>query len=224
MIAFTLDTPPYVMDKGTTGIELDIVRAALKPKGYTFTVRQMTYRELANAVNEKGVDAAATVTRSDNGTFYSENYIAFKNAAITKQSAGLKIKSVADLKGKSILAWENAYEDLGPVYQSLFSPDVKEAYRKKYQEIGNQAEQVEMFWKSPDAAIVIDENVMKWFIKQLEDKVDTSAKLNYHRIFPAQTEFRISFKSKQVRDDFNAGLNQLLQEEKIQPIYDKYLK
>ena len=111
VIAFSLDTPPYVLDEGKRGIEIDIVRAVLAPQGYTFTVRQMPYAKLADAVKQEGVDAAATVTEMDDGTFYSDEYITFHNAAITKHSAQLKIDSIADLKGKTILAWENAYED-----------------------------------------------------------------------------------------------------------------
>ncbi len=77
VIAFSLDTPPYVMDEGKRGIEIDIVRAALAPQGYTFTVRQMPYAKLADAVKQEGVDAAATVTEMDDGTFYSDEYITF---------------------------------------------------------------------------------------------------------------------------------------------------
>ena len=223
-IAFSLDTPPYVMDEGKTGIEIDIVRAALAPKGYTFTVRQMPYGELADAVKEEGVDAAATVTEMDNGTFYSDEYITFHNAAITKQSAGLTIDSIEGLKGKTIVAWENAYEDLGPKFAALFSLDVKESYRTKYREIANQRDQVEMFWKGEAAVIVIDVAVMKWFTQELSGEVDTKAPLVYHEIFPADTKFRISFRSERVRDDFNAGLKQLKASGEYEKIYAKYLR
>jgi polar amino acid transport system substrate-binding protein len=224
VIAFSLDTPPYVMDEGKTGIEIDIVRAALAPKGYTFTVRQMPYGELADAVKEEGVDAAATVTKLDNGTFYSDEYITFHNAAISKKSAGLTIDSIEDLKGKSILAWENAYEDLGPKFATLFSPDVKAPYREKYREIANQKNQVEMFWKGEAEVIVIGEAVMKWFTQELADEVDTKAPLVDHKIFPADTKFRISFQSERVRDDFNAGLKQLQASGEYEKIYARYLR
>jgi len=224
VIAFSLDTPPYVMDHGKSGIEIDIVRTALKLKGYTFSIRQMTYGELADAVDTKDVDAAATVTKMNNGTFYSENYITFRNAAITKQNSGLKIDSIADLKGKSIVAWQNAYEDLGPEFQALFSPKIKAPYRKKYREIANQKQQVEMFWKGEAQVIVIGESVMQWFTKELANKVDTAQPLVYHWIFPPKTAFRISFKSAKVRDDFNVGLNEIRKSGAYKKICEKYLK
>lgn len=224
VIAFSLDTPPYVMDEGTTGIEIDIVRAALAPQGYTFTVRQMPYGELADAVVQEGVDAAATVTKMDNGTFYSDEYITFHNAAITKRSAQLKIDSVDDLKGHTILAWENAYEDLGPKFAALFSPKVKAPYRDKYHEIANQRDQVEMFWRAEDDVIVIDEAVMQWFTRELAGDVDTTAPLVYHKIFPPATRFRITFRSREVRDDFNAGLKSLRASGEYEKIYARYLE
>ena len=42
-----------------------------------------------------------------------------------------------------VLAWQNAYLDLGDEFKALFSP--KSPHRKKYREIANQNKQVEMF-------------------------------------------------------------------------------
>ena len=114
VIAVALDMPPFVMDKGRAGIEIEIMRAALDYSGHTFQTRQFSIRQLADAVAEKGVDAAATVLKKDDRTYYSDNYVKFENFAFTRKSAGIKIDRIADLKGKSIVAWENAYEDLGP--------------------------------------------------------------------------------------------------------------
>ncbi len=224
VVAFSLDAPPYIMDGGKAGIELQIVRRALKLKGYTVRVRQMPYGELADAVVTKGVDAAATVTPTDNGTYYSDDYITFRNAAITRKRSGLKIDTIADLQGKSIVAWQNAYEDLGPEFQALFAPDVTAPYRKKYREIASQKQQVEMFWKGQAEVIVIDEAVMQWFTREMPKDVDTSAPLVYHRIFPPKTQFRISFKSERVRDDFNAGLQEIRSSGLYEKLYERYLK
>ncbi|NIP37847.1 MAG: hypothetical protein GWO07_02205 [Candidatus Dadabacteria bacterium] len=69
--------------------------------------------------------------KEDDGTFYSDYFIWFKNYAFTKKVAGISINSISDLKGLSIVAWQNAYKDLGPEFEALFSPDVKETYRLK---------------------------------------------------------------------------------------------
>lgn len=223
-IGLSLDTPPYVMDHASKGIEIEIVRAALEHKGYTFKPKQMSYRGLEDAVVRDKLDAAATVIEKRDGTFYSENYISFRNVAITRLSDAISIYTIADLPGKSIVAWEDAYEDLGREYRSLFSPEVKEPYRDKYREIEDQADQVELFWEQHAQVIVIDESIMTWYTKELGKEIDTSAELVYHRIFPETSEYRISFRDRQVRDDFNAGLKEIRKNGVYQKIYDKYLK
>jgi polar amino acid transport system substrate-binding protein len=222
VMAFQLDTPPYVMDEAKAGIEVDIVREALRLQDYTFTTCQMPYGQLADAIATKGVDAAAAVIKREDGTYYSENYVTFKNVAITMKSSGIAIGTIADLKGKSIVSWEDAYEDLGPEFQKLFSPEVKDPYRKKYREIADQKNQVEMFWQKEAEVIVIDESVMRWFTREWAGKVDTSPALVYHRIFPGETQFRMGFRREQVRDDFNAGLKQIRASGIYRKICDKY--
>ena len=223
-IAVATDAPPYIMKQGTTGIDIDILHAALKPSGNTFKVKQMPYGDLAESLAEDGVDAAANVLKLDDGAFYSDNFIKYRNFAITKEAAGIKLESIADLKGKTIAAWDSAYEDLGPEYEKLFSPNVDKPYRKKYHEFKEQAEQVEAFWSGKVEVIVIDEAIFRWLTRQLADKVDTSAELSWHKIFPGTSQYRVKFKSKTVRDDFNAGLKQLIESGQYQKIYDKYLK
>lgn len=224
VIAIQLDTPPYVMDHGRAGIGIEIIREALRASGYTFAVRQMPLGQLADAIVTKNVDAAASVIKREDGSYYSDNYIFLRNLSISMKSSGITIDRISDLKGKSILAWEDAYEDLGFEFQALFSPWVKEPYREKYKEIPDQREQVEMFWRREADVILIDEFVMRWFTKELSGQVDTSGTLVYHRIFPGETHFRVGFRSERVRYDFDAGLNRIRSSGLYEKIYDDYLK
>lgn len=223
-IAFTPDTPPYVLDEGSRGIEIELVRAALLPAGLDFQVRQMPYGELADAVNRRAVDAAATVIQADDGTYYSDEYIDFHNAAIVKRGSGIEIPTVAALAGCSIVAWENAWQDLGPEFASLFSPGSQEAGRRGYREIGDQREQVEMFWQGAADVIVIDVAVMEWFSRDLYGTTEDREPLQLFRIFPGETRFRISFRSETLRDTFNSGLQQIRATGLYQQIHDRYLR
>lgn len=107
---------------------------------------QCSYKRLEIIVAKMGLDAAAAVRETDDGTYYSDNFIAFENYAITKKRSGIILDSISDLKGKSIITRQNAHRDLGEEFASLFSPDVKEPYMKKYYEIPVQKEQARMFW------------------------------------------------------------------------------
>jgi polar amino acid transport system substrate-binding protein len=220
VIGFSYNIPPFVMDNGTKGLEIDIVKEAFKHKGHTFKVVQLSYKRLQIAVLKMGLDGAAAVRKTDDKTFYSDNFIAFRNFAITKKKAGLIINKISDLKDKNIYAWQNAYKDLGEEFKTLFSPQVTALYRKKYKEVPVQMNQVKAFWQGRgDRVIVIDEAIFKWFTKQLSTEIDTRDELVYHKIFQSDTKFQVNFKEVKIRDDFNEGLKYI----KEKGIYQKIL-
>ncbi len=223
-IAFSYDIPPFVTENGTAGMEVEILTNALAHQGYTFTVIQAPYKRLQVAVAEIGVDAAASVRRvDDDGTFYSDDFIDFKNFAITKKESGITLQTIQDLKGKTILAWQNAHRDLGTEFGKLFSPDVKEPYVEKYREVAVQKNQVEMFLRGRAQVIVIDEAIFKWFSKQLLHTGYQMEHFVFHNLFPGKTSFQTNFKEKYLRDDFNKGLHHIRKNGTYQKIIDKYL-
>lgn len=222
-IAFSYDIPPYVMDNGTKGLEPEIVKEALKYKGHIFTVKQCSYKGLAIAVSQNRFDGAAAVKEIDDGTYYSDNFISFKNYAITKEKAGIILNNISDLKGKNIVTWQNAYRDLGEKFASLFSPNVKASYMEKYHETPVQKEQVRLFWTLEGEVIIIDKSIFIWFTKQLSKTGLVTDKPVYHALFPDKTEFRVNFKSKKIRDDFNEGLKYIRQKGIYQKIFDNHL-
>ena len=111
-VALSSDTPPYVMNEATTGIEVDIVQDLLED--YVVDFIQMPLKEVQTAVPQKRADVAVRVKQfSDDGVFYSDDFVTFQNVAISKKAAGLTIDSVADLANHKVLAWQNAYLVLG---------------------------------------------------------------------------------------------------------------
>ncbi len=224
IVAFTDDIPPFVMNNASEGLEVDILREALKYKDHTFRVMQCSYKRLAVAVAEMGIDAAAAVRTTDDGTYYSDSFIAFENYAITKKQSGITLQSIGDLKGHTIFTWQNAYRDLGPEFEALFSPSVKEPHIRKYHEIGIQKGQVQMFWRDPESVIIIDKSIFIWFTKQFQPDALAGDQIVYNEIFPIPTQFQVNFKSKAMRDDFNQGLKYIRDSGIYQGVFDTYLK
>lgn len=224
LIAFGKDRPPYVYDEDKRGLEIDIVRAALQPKGYTIRVIHVSNRRLQVAINAMGMDGSATVREAHDGTYYSDNYITFENFAISKKQDGLVIQSVADLKGKSIVAWQNAYRDLGPEFEAMFNPKAQTASRRQYFELPSQMAQNKMFWAGRAQVIIIDKTIFLWYRKTLAGAMDTSAEVVFHNIFLERTSFRVAFKNAKVRDDFNEGLRHLRSSGIYQQLYERYIK
>lgn len=224
-VAFTDDIPPFIMKNATQGLEVDIIRAALKHKGHSMNrAIQCPYKQLDVIVAKKGADAAAAVRQTHDSTFYSDSFIAFENYAITRKKSQITLGSIADLKGKTIFTWQNAHRDLGPEFAALFSPTIRDPYIKKYHEIAVQEEQVKMFWKEPSAVIIIDKSIFIWFTKKYAPQALASDDIVYNEIFPIPTEFQVNFQSKEIRDDFNEGLKYIRNNGDYQAIFNKYLK
>jgi len=203
-VAISVDIAPYVMQKATTGIEVDIATQALP--GYQLNFIQMPYHKLQTAVAEDQADMALGVQKfkDEEGIFYSNNFIDFVNSAITKKSAGLKIESIADLTDHKILTWQDAYLELGPKFEKLFTPDSPQ--RKNYVEIADQSEQIKMFWDAKASVIVIDRSIFDAISQTTGHKL---SEVEYHALFPEATYFKANFEEADVRDTFNAGLKKL---------------
>ncbi|HCO22653.1 MAG: amino acid ABC transporter [Gimesia sp.] len=214
-VAISVDIAPYVMKNATTGIEVDIATQALP--GYQLNFVQMPYEKLQSAVAEDRADMALGVQKFKDveGIFYSDNFIDFVNAAITKKSANLKIEKVADLADHKVLTWQDAYLELGPEFEKLFAPDSPQ--RKNYVEVADQSEQVKQFWDSKDAVIVIDRSIFNAISQATEHKL---SEVDYASIFPEATYFKANFEEADIRDAFNAGLKKLCSSGE----YDKLLK
>jgi polar amino acid transport system substrate-binding protein len=224
LIAHGLDKPPFVFGSEQRGLEIDIMREALAFKGHTMRVVHIPNKRLQVAVQTAGVDGAATVREAEDGSFYSENFITFENYAITRRSAAIRLGSVADLKGHSIAAWQNAYRDLGAEFEAAFRPETHAAYLKSYFELPSQRSQNQMFWYGRAEVIIVDKTIFLWYRKELAKEVDTSADVVFHDLFPRRTHFQVAFKDKRIRDDFNEGLRHLRESGRYQQLVDAYVK
>ena len=215
VVAISLDIPPYVMKKATSGLEVDIVRYALKD--YTLRFIQLPYEELQTAVSRKRADVSVGVQISDDGAFYSADFITFANYAISKKADGLKIDSISDLKNHHVLAWQKAYLELGDEFERLFSPQSPQ--RKNYTEVADQREQVQMFWQGKSYVIVIDRSIFNHISKATRHSM---SEVRLHPIFPPITDFKVSFNDHAVRDRFNQGLTKLCNDGKYAQLLKRY--
>ena len=224
LVVFGTDKPPFVFSEGKQGLEIDIVREALKHVGHTLKIALVSYRRLPVALKTMQVDGSASVHDADDGSFYSAPFIEFDNCAVSRKIMGLDIRSIADLKGKSIAAWQNAYRDLGAEYQALFSPDKNQNYPPGYFEVSSQRDQNIMFWAGRADVLIIDKTIFLWYRKALGREMDTDAEVVYHDIFPVRTFFQVGFKSKELRDQFDDGLRYLRESGRYQQLVNKYIK
>ena len=216
VVAFAPDSPPYAMNNATDGVEADLVRKLLAD--YSYSIIQMPYKELQNAIRDGKADVAVPIRAADDGVHYSDDFTDFHNAAISKKAEGIQITTVDDLKDHDVIAWQNAYNELGDTFEHLYDPATGPA-REHYEEIGDQRKQVEAFWQGEDKIIVIDLNIFRHFSKEMGHAPD---EVVVHAIFPSETRFQVGFKDANLRDLFNERLAALHVSGTYQDILNHY--
>ncbi|MEZ5936139.1 MAG: transporter substrate-binding domain-containing protein [Alphaproteobacteria bacterium] len=224
MVGFADHSAPYVLpEKVDPGISVEIVREAFKAAGHEVRPVYQSYKRIKEEVNQGRLDAAAgAMPEGQDGLYYSAPCIAFDNVAIVRKRDHIAIRSIADLPGHSVVAWQNAHDHLGGEFQRLFGKHVRDGYIDKYFDLADQTAQVRMFWSGRAEIIVIDDVIFDYMTSKLADRFDTGVELERHRIFGGLTVFSVAFNDPELRDQFDRGLVQLQQRGEIERIYQKY--
>jgi len=234
-VGFAAGKPPFVYTENEIhkGMEIDIVRAALSYKGHSIKkILIMPYPRLQLDVNDHHTDARAGVQKplsQASNNFYSDNYIAFENYAISLKEANINLTELADLKNYSLVTWKSAYQHLDATFNATYNPASTIEHRK-YTEFVDQRAQVEFFLRKRAEVIVIDKSIFYWQLKSFMQE-ENSAHFQhllkdqafvFFNVSPEPTAFRVNFSDEQVRDDFNEGLRELKASGEYQAILDKY--
>jgi polar amino acid transport system substrate-binding protein len=221
-VLFGLTVPPYVIKESNSGYELDIIREALAVKGHTLKPVYASFLAAGKMLKEKSAEGAQRgnpdLTEADGFFYAAEPTVLYEDYAISLKKNKLKIDTIADLKGKSIVAYQGATKYIGPE----FAAAVKDA---NYQEQFSSRRVVQMLYAGGVQVAVFDINIFKYFADLEKKEMDTSAELDLHKIFPTGTlkTNHAVFLDKQLRDDFNAGLAQLKKNGRYKQIIAGYM-
>lgn len=217
-IGVGLSKPPYVIQETNSGVELDVVRRALEIAGYSITPHYMPLLRIPHELNGGSIDGGMHIRAHllIDG-FFTDEVISYRNYAITLEEKDLIIDEFEDLEGKTIISFQNARKFLG----EKFAKAVKNS--KNYAEIANQELQVRMLAAGRAQVAVGDFRIFLHFTRKFEEKFGVSLKLRFHPLFKP-TPYRAAFRSRQVRDDFDKGLQKLRESGEYEAIMDKYIK
>ena len=218
--AVGLALPPYVLKDTNNGIEVDIVRQALKNVNYDVKLKLMPFGQVAQALKDKTVDCAFTVNEASGvtGVFYSQSHITYQNDAVALKSKGLKITNVAGLVPYRVAAFQNATEYLGKPFAEM----AKAKGPAGYTELADQEAQVKLLFTNKADVLVTDINIFKYF-RQAIKGTDVSAEVEFFQIFPP-TYYKVAFISEEIRDKFNEGLAKLKASGTYAGIFRTYIK
>lgn len=199
--AVGLSLAPYVIKGEDRGMEVDIIRKALEHKGHTLKLRHVLLKQVPEIYKKGKVDAALTINEALGlDGCLSDVAITYQNFAISLASNQLKLESVDDLKGRSVVAFQNAKLYLGDDYKNAVESS-------RYHEVANQIVQVTRLLKGRELIAIADKNIFLHFRSKVNN-IDTSPSLTFHPIFQP-SDYRVAFRDDSICNDFNEGLKHI---------------
>lgn len=216
-VVFSQYTPPYVLDNGQ-GIVVEIVRQALAHHGHEVDPVFLPIGRGFLMFAQGRVDGTAIIKRNSGlQAHYSAPFMRYNNHAIALESRELGLDDLADLAGRSIIAFQNAHKYLGQDFGEAV------AANPDYKEMGNQKTQVLMLLKGRVDVVVMDRAIFRFYRGQLirEGRVSGDQGIDYFALFPP-TPYRCAFTDPAIRDDFNDGLRRLRASGTYDSIFAEY--
>jgi polar amino acid transport system substrate-binding protein len=217
-IIFSQYTQPYVFENGN-GIVVDIVREALRTSGHTVVPVYVPIGRGFELFAEKRVDGTAIIRESSGlKANYSDDFMQYHNRAFTLKSRQHKLGNLADLKGKTVVAFQNASKYLGEDFGRVVADN------PNYKEMANQETQTLMLLLGRIDVAVMDESIFRFFREKLiaEGKAARATKYEAFPLFPP-TPYKTAFIDAKVRDEFNRALSSMRRDGRYEAIYRKYI-
>jgi polar amino acid transport system substrate-binding protein len=221
-MAFGDRIPPFCFPETNSGIELEVISEALAYRGHTLKPSYYPLARVPLALKARRVDAAMTDAGEDmsaSGVFYGDSAVVYDNVFYTLSQRNLTIRTPADLKGLTVIAFQGAVKR----YPQWLGPVADEG---RLVEQNNQAIQVRTLDIGRYDVVLSDRTIFRYFSLQMERETGLAAKPVTEHEFTAlnPNNYRPLFRDRAIRDDFNAGLKHLRATGRFRQIYDKYTK
>lgn len=218
-MAFGEKIPPFCFPESDSGIELEIIGAALAYRGHVLQPRYYPFARIPVAFSNHSVDAAMSdLGQTMPAAYYGDPAVVYDNVFISLSERHLAIRRPADLDGLTVLAFPGAAKRF---------PAWLDAVRRdgRYFEQNDQSLQVLTLDRGRYDLILSDRAIFRYFSRRLTRRQGYLGKPTTLHAFTTVNplDYRPVFHERQIRDDFNAGLRQLKESGRFDAIYRKYL-
>lgn len=212
------------MLNGQSGIEIDVFREALALMGHTLSTKVMHKKHLKRELSRnKNIDAVSAVNLKQDRFYYSDEMVAFKNLAVTKENRNISLNKVSDLEPYTVSTWPGGYTVLGDDFNKLYGK--RGTHKKNYKQFPSQLNQSMSFWSNKTDVMIVDRYIFKHYRKMLSHEFGTfSQKVIFSHLFSKESPHYAAFKEKKLRDQFNDALIMLKQDGIYQAIVERYTK
>jgi len=211
-----LPKPPFIMDKDGNGLQLELIKAALAFSNIEVKFVAMPLGRNITGFLRRNADGVITLIPEYKhpSLHLSIPYVTYQNVAISLVEKQFSIVNISDLSNKNIMAFQNAKKFLGEEYNEAIT------YTMGYREVHDQELQIENLFLRRAEVIILELNIFKWFIKNAHEAL-YSKPFSVHYIFD-EKNYSVGFKSKDIRDKFNQGIQKMREDGSYQMIIDSY--
>jgi len=222
-VAFGMSKAPFVIDETKTGIEVSLVEEAFKRAGYTIEKNFVSNKRMIPELQEKKVDVAVSIQKDRKEFFYSDAFISYDNYAVAKKKRHFKIDTMANLKGKTLVSWQNAPLDLNnKEFDSMLAAGAFQLSQQPKQE-----QQVKLFLMDRFELIIIDKTILRYLANKMKNELnlkDDDIEFDYFKLFPGLTSFYNGFRDEALKDKFNKALSEMRADGTYNNIVESYIK
>ena len=221
-MSFAETNAPYawVKDGHVRGLEFDIMTAALGLAGYRLQAVARPYTRLSKVLVDEKIDGVTGLHPNElPGYHFSQPYMSYENYAIVRKDGAVNPQTVEDMLAHSVVAWRGAFEILDLEHRAPQS--FVAAYEKSYLEFADQAMTYKYFWNRRSEVLLSDRHIYETYVREHPDTAKDAPAVTYLRLFP-ENFVQAAFRSKEVRDAFDQGLQRFKESGDYQRLVDYY--
>ena len=192
------------------GIEYQIVSRIFKQAGINVEYELHGYSRLLKQFSDKKLDCASPVAVDVQGAHYTEPYLPFEDVAISLQRAQLSINSINDLRGKRIVAYQQAQNVLGEHFREAVAAS-------NYIELAERELQLELLFSNRVDVVVGERRISQYLAAKLAPEM----LINTHHLF-GEKYYPAACWRPEFTSLFNQGLTQLRQNGELADILRRF--
>lgn len=210
--------PPFFIEKGNKGIFIEVIDEIFKQlPEYNVEYIFMSNNRILHEINlGKSIDVACNVFPSSKLTAHlSEPIFRYRDVAISKKSAQLKINNTSDLQGKSIAAYQGATELLGENFKKMANTN------PEYSEHAHPKDTTQLMLSGKKDIRIGDINIFRYDLnnKHYNKNVNTaSSNFTVHYLWP-DVYSHMAFKDQRLKDAVNEIIRDLKSSGSLEKIY-----
>lgn len=218
-----LSKPPFIIACEDKGMQLDIIEAALAKSDKTVRFTYLPLSRHLDVFHSREFDGITTLGENEKewGLCLSKPYIIYQNVVVTLTNSAFEINQFSDLSKLKVAAFQNATRFLSEKFKVTFE------HSANYIEVADQSSQVELLFAGKVDALVMDVNIFKFILanKRNENSSNEMYKKEFETYFFFEPKaYKAGFKSKQLCQQFDQGINAIIADGSYQKIIDSYLK